>query len=728
MSILEGIRKQRADWRKPKEQTKAIAARPDLASREHIVSSWGGSQAAEISDGYAEYASVYKSYVWVRKAIDVTDRNVSPLPVRVVNSSGDALDKHPVSLLLARGNDRMSSRGVWSHWLTSMYLGGEGPLEIVDDRRGNPLWLWPRRPDLVLVQPDMSPERANYPTVGNYVVMPDQPQGKPMDVPPTHMIFDRFPHPLNPWRGIAPIAALRATITIDLFAMAWAKTFLQRGARPDYALVAPQGITQTERERLEAELMFKYSGVENWHKPVVLEEGITDIKTFSFPPADMEWVEQRQFTRDEIGALFGVPDEIMGYGKDTYENFQTALEVFWTLTLRPLTAHRDETLTHFFTNVRPMLAPGERVETDLTGVGVLQEDKAPKVEMASKLWIMGVPFNQLDEQLQLGIGPIPNGEFPNGTDPAEARRVAEQMQGGGGDGGCNQDGAPDDMSDDMPDDMPMDEEARGGDKAHRPFLPQHGTFTPEHIKALLLRLDPDDDEAEQRIRAALERRSTRELGRVLSDMLETLYPDGWGGDWIMAEAEAIRVHNAFLNEQKLKDALARAILDGADLGVSVGVAQLESIGFGFDWTLAHIAARDWAAAHTDDVLREIANVSARGVGQAVGRWFDNGEPLEMLRQDLGIFFSPERARRIAITEVTRAAAEGSDASYRESGVVEEREWASSMDERVCPICSGLTGKRRNFGESFDGASIQKPPAHTNCRCWLRPIVKGPNNG
>ena len=374
MSILEGIRKQRADWRKPKEQAKAIAARPDLASREHIVSSWGGSQAAEISDGYAEYASVYKSYVWVRKAIDVTDRNVSPLPVRVVNSNGDALDKHPVSLLLARGNDRMSSRGVWSHWLTSMYLGGEGPLEIVDDRRGNPLWLWPRRPDLVLVQPDMSPERANYPTVGNYVVMPDQPQGKPMDVPPTHMIFDRFPHPLNPWRGIAPIAALRATITIDLFAMAWAKTFLQRGARPDYALVAPQGITQTERERLEAELMFKYSGAENWHKPVVLEEGITDIKTFSFPPADMEWVEQRQFTRDEIGALFGVPDEIMGYGKDTYENFQTAMEVFWTLTLRPLTAHRDETLTHFFTNVRPMLAPGERVETDLTGVGVLQED------------------------------------------------------------------------------------------------------------------------------------------------------------------------------------------------------------------------------------------------------------------------------------------------------------------------------------------------------------------
>ena len=272
-----------------------------------------------------------------------------------------------------------------------------------------------------------------------------------------------------------------------------------------------------------------------------------------------------------------------------------------------------------------------------------------------------------------------------------------------------------------------DEEARGGDKAHRPFLPKSGHFTPEYIKALLLRLDPDDDEAEQRIRAALERRSARELGRVLSDMLETLYPDGWGGDWIMAEAEAIRVHNAFLNEQKLKDALARAILDGADLGVSVGVAQLESIGFGFDWTLAHIAARDWAAAHTDEVLREIANVSGRGVGQAVGRWFDNGEPLEMLRQDLGIFFSPERARRIAITEVTRAAQKGSEESWRESGVVSRMEWITMRDELTCVQCGPMHGQQAPLGGTFEDG-VPAPPRHPNCRCFTRPIVKEPNNG
>ena len=58
-------------------------------------------------------------------------------------------------------------------------------------------------------------------------------------------------------------------------------------------------------------------------RPVVQEEGVTDIKTFYFVHKDIEWMEQRRFDRDEVAELFGVPDEIMGFGRDTYENFET---------------------------------------------------------------------------------------------------------------------------------------------------------------------------------------------------------------------------------------------------------------------------------------------------------------------------------------------------------------------------------------------------------------------
>jgi HK97 family phage portal protein len=396
---------------------KVLSHRPDLAHREHVTTSTGGAQAMEFADAYVEYATTYRSYVWVRKAISKIAENIAPLPIEVLDAKGKAVAGHALVMMLNGGNEALPAVELWQGWVVNMMLAGEAFLEVVDDQRGQPLHLWGRRPDFVGVQPDLAPIRTYYPSPAGYLVQPEVTGAgmtRLLELGPGQMIHDKLYNPLNPWRGLAPIAAVRAGIVIDVLSQAWAKLFLERGARPDYALVAPQGLTASERDRLESNLMFRYSGAGNWHKPIVLEEGITDIKTFSFPPRDMEWLEQRQLSRDEVGGIFGVPDEIMGYGRDTYENFTAAMKMFWTLTLRPLVRHRDAMLTHFFTVRRPLLRPGEHIETDLSAIGDLQEDISPKVDNATKLWSLGVPWNQLDEQLALGIGPAPGGDMPWG--------------------------------------------------------------------------------------------------------------------------------------------------------------------------------------------------------------------------------------------------------------------------------------------------------------------------
>jgi HK97 family phage portal protein len=390
---------------------KAISYKPELEGRVHILSQEAGQAVAEL-EGYTDYCQVYGVYTWVRKAIDKIADNLAPLPVRVVEGDGEALDDHAISRLLATGNDSTNPADLWRRWVVHMMLGGEAFLEVVGSRPGGggkPLELWPRRPDWVKVLPDVAPERRLYPRVAGYLYSQEGGRDE-VAIEPEAMVHSRFYNPLSPWRGLAPIAAVREGITIDLFAQAWSKRFLKQGARPDYAVIAPEGITRTEREDLQAQLMQEYSGAENWHKPIVLEQRITDIRPFSFAPKDIEWLEQRKFSRDEVGAIFGVPDEIMGFGRDTYENFETALKVLWVLTLVPLAGHRDMSLTHFFSRVRADLKPGQRIETDLSAVGVLQEDIGPKLEHASRLWAMAVPFNVIDERLKLGIGPIPGGD------------------------------------------------------------------------------------------------------------------------------------------------------------------------------------------------------------------------------------------------------------------------------------------------------------------------------
>lgn len=45
----------------------------------------------------------------------------------------------------------------------------------------------------------------------------------------------------------------------------------------------------------------------------------------------------------------------------------------------------------------------------------------------------------------------------------------------------------------------------------------------------------------------------------------------------------------------------------------------------------------------------------------------------------------------------------------------EQVWRTSGDERVCPICGPLNGKRKS--EGWSGVT-GPPPAHVNCRCWV----------
>jgi SPP1 gp7 family putative phage head morphogenesis protein len=188
-----------------------------------------------------------------------------------------------------------------------------------------------------------------------------------------------------------------------------------------------------------------------------------------------------------------------------------------------------------------------------------------------------------------------------------------------------------------------------------------------------------------------------------------------------------------LRDQKLRDTVSRAVQDSADLGVNMAIDTLENIGIAFDYTLAHEEARRWALQYTDDLLNQLATTSGRLAGQAVARWFENGEPLQKLINDLSPVFGARRAKNIAATEVTRAAAEGARRVYKESGVVTELVWQTGRDERVCPYCGSLHGRVVGIDASFSDAlpedlrgsvkPFASPPAHVGCRCWLTPSVR-----
>lgn len=233
-------------------------------------------------------------------------------------------------------------------------------------------------------------------------------------------------------------------------------------------------------------------------------------------------------------------------------------------------------------------------------------------------------------------------------------------------------------------------------------------------KALILQLNPDDDEAEQRLRMELEQRTARELRRALRDMMQTLYPEGWDTD--NPQLEQSRIHDAFLRDQKLRDTISRAVQDGADLGVNMAIDTLENIGIAFDYTLVHETARAWALQYTDDLLNQLGTTSGRLVGQSVGRWFENGEPLSSLINDLTPAFGQRRAKLISSTEVTRAAVRGTLESYRATNIIKQVQIRVARGEKVCPICGKLDGVIVPMETGH--TELGFPPFHPACRCWV----------
>jgi SPP1 gp7 family putative phage head morphogenesis protein len=205
------------------------------------------------------------------------------------------------------------------------------------------------------------------------------------------------------------------------------------------------------------------------------------------------------------------------------------------------------------------------------------------------------------------------------------------------------------------------------------------------------------------------------------EQLGDLLPANANDDTIRAAAGRVDA-----TSQPVREVLRRQLEQSSSLGVTVALDTLERIGLGFDWTLANTDAARWASQYSYELVRGINSTTQARLQQAVGDWFQERTILPDLVKELQPTFGRKRAKLIAQTETTRAAREGSVIGYEQSGVVQEVEWYSVRDERVCPICgdspTGLHGKRAPLrGTFFNGAS--HPPAHPGCRCFVRPVIR-----
>jgi hypothetical protein len=123
----------------------------------------------------------------------------------------------------------------------------------------------------------------------------------------------------------------------------------------------------------------------------------------------------------------------------------------------------------------------------------------------------------------------------------------------------------------------------------------------------------------------------------------------------------------------------------------------------------------WARNYSYHLVTGINDITRSQLGMYMQRYVTEGWTLGELREAIATIFGPDRAQRIAVTEVTRAYVEAGRISADElaaMGLPMIEIWRTNADQLVCDDCEPRNGKALGDGwERSDG-----PPAHPNCRC------------
>jgi HK97 family phage portal protein len=251
---------------------------------------------------------------WVYAAVNAIAQEVARQRPQVVRATGTAahdleplpLD-HPLNHLLAAPNPWLTPWELW--YLTILYLELTGNcFWYLPQHQGVPAEVWVVPAPWVRVLPD-----ARQFVRGYEVAAPNTPT---VQFGPDEIVHLKYPNPLDPHYGLSPLQANALTVDANTELLKSRYHTFQAGQRPGMVLQTEQTLAEPTVRRLEETVQGRFGGRANWHRPLILEQGLR-ASPWTLTPAEMDYLNSARMTRDEIFALFRVPPPIAGLVENT---------------------------------------------------------------------------------------------------------------------------------------------------------------------------------------------------------------------------------------------------------------------------------------------------------------------------------------------------------------------------------------------------------------------------
>ncbi len=737
--------------------TAANIPQPSLKDKEKFIDILGGfvdiSTNKLSTDKTVSTKILEANKEWVYRNNDVIAQEVSQIEFQLFQvglKAGEIVynevNDHPVLQLLDKFNATTTrTDGIYN---TQSHKKLTGDAFWYLERNGKQIT------NIYLLQPDkvelnLGDPRNGEPLVKSYTYR-DIINGNKVEVTylPEEIIHFKKPNPSNQFRGKGAVEATSETIDSDELANLTQRNFFRNGAITNFILSTDAKINEDQLKRLKAQLKASNNGAQNAYNTMILGGGLKP-SSISQSNKEIEMIALMKWYRDKIMVAFGNTPASIGVIEDVNQaNAQDTLATWKRGTIKPDMDAIVNTLNEF-------LVPLYGSNLILGYVNVVPEDRTSDVDEAVKLKQAGiitvnesrallgydtinggdelstnqpVPIlnqNSVKERRMLRQhGRISNkslGNVPNGLAHLEIKDILRKR------GIFLQQKQNKQLKDSL---KPLVKKyiSAGKTKKAAVKLAEKDieqrislSFTNEEIMGFYEKqmnvIDVLEKQFEDAIKkfikwmekealsnfdTQLQNKSTKQIARYLKKEQLDLFDD----EAIKTQAQ-IDLTPILMNEITIAGQAAYSLIGKEDTYIPFNITN----------TVKENVAK-FTKSMLDTDSETLSNLITDGINQ--------GLSVPEIRDSITNKFetiSKNQATVITRTEVMRASNMGNLDAYRQSGIVEAKQWltAGATDE-----CSNYEGKTESLDGSFYSSDSEfldgDPPLHPNCRCVLIPVV------
>lgn len=341
--------------------------------------------------------------VWVHACVSLIGRTVAAAPFQI-RRAGRVVKEGAAVALFERPHPWLSRTDFFDLLTQRLLLSGRAHV-VGLDATGSPTSLLRRPPVALLVlPPDRVRAQVSQGDLLGYRYSPghDSPV-RDTYLAPEEVVTLRLPSPFDLHDGQSPAAVAALAATTDAAAAAFMLGLMQNNGDTGVIVETDQQLTDEQRQHVLAALRERKRAAGTADRPLLLWGGLKVAKP-ALSSTDLQFLENRKFARQEICAVFGVPQELLGLTEDANRSVASGTRAqFIHYTVAPL-AQR----------IAAGLAPLVRLfgrdlvgTFDLDALPVLRSAQRERFAVAAVAQQMGVPLRTVNQVFNLGLPSLP---------------------------------------------------------------------------------------------------------------------------------------------------------------------------------------------------------------------------------------------------------------------------------------------------------------------------------